>query len=167
MTTSKTARTLVALGTAAALAIPATAVAKGGGDHPSGRGAEHGSNSHKPKSATYVFKGLVSGVGADGSVQVQVAGGNSRGRGLKGQTLTFDVSTARLTVADVNGDGKRDLGDVAAGDRVVIQAKLPATLDTSAPLAARRVVDQGPVKPADDSADDDGQAPVAPATPTD
>jgi hypothetical protein len=148
-------RALAALGIAAALAMPAAALAKGGHDA-GGKGAEHGAKSKKPKkpkTATYVFKGTVAAV--DGTtVQVEVAGGNSRGRKYKDQTLGFDVANARLKVRDANGDGKRDLADVAVGDRVVVQAKLPkGALDTSGALAARHVLDQGPVKPQDPPAE--------------
>jgi hypothetical protein len=147
-------RTLAALGLVAALAMPAAAVAKKD-DAGHGKGAEHGKKAKKPKTETYVFKGAVSAV-AGGTVQVHVAAGNNRGRRYKGQTLNFDLAKAKVKVHDANGDGKRDLADVAVGDRVLIQAKLPrGALDVSQALPARQFLDKGPVKPKDDSAENE------------
>jgi hypothetical protein len=139
-------RTLAALGMVAALAMPTAAIAENdNAGH--GKGAEHGKKAKKPKTDTYVFKGAVSAV-AGGTVQVQVAAGNNRGRKYKGQTLSFDLAKAKVKVRDANGDGKRDLADVAVGDRVLIQAKLPrGALDVSQALPARQFLDKGPVKP--------------------
>ena|SRR5438067_7160424 len=145
---SKVMRPLVALGVVAALALPAAAVAHGGGH---GKGAFHGhkggkSAGHKQgkHGRALIVKGTVSAVGT-GTIDVLVTGGNHRGRALKGQTVTFDVSNARIVVADVNGDGSRDLADVAVGDRVVVHSRVDkgATVDPSQPLVAKRVVDQG------------------------
>jgi hypothetical protein len=149
-------RTLAVLGAAALVAFPAGAMAK------NDSGGGHGKSGHakppKVKVATYEFKGLVVAVG-DGTVQVEVKAGNSRGKKLKGQTLTFDVTKAKVKVADVNKDGKRDLADVAAGDRVNVQSKLPrGAVDTSVALPARQFVDKGPV-PAHEA-----PAPEAPAS---
>ena len=136
-------RILAALAAAAVIAFPAAAAAKSGADRGPGKPGEH-AESKRPKVATYEFKGLVVAVG-DGAVQVEVTHGNSRGRRFKGQTLTFDVTKARLSVADANGDGNRDLADVAAGDRVNVQAKLPrGAVDATQALPARRLVDKGP-----------------------
>jgi len=145
---SRLMRPLVALGVVAALALPAAAVAHGGGH---GKGAFHGhkggkSAGHKQgkHGRALIVKGTVSAVGT-GTIDVLVTGGNHRGRALKGQTVTFDVSNARIVVADVNGDGSRDLADVAVGDRVVVHSRVDkgATVDPSQPLVAKRVVDQG------------------------
>jgi hypothetical protein len=162
-----------ALGVAALVAFPAGAMAKNGNEH-GGNGknahaiAEHGQsgakhgNAKKPKLKTYEFKGVVAVVG-DGSLQVAISGGNSRGRKFKGQTLTFDLASAKLRVADVNNDGKRDLADVAAGDRLNVQAKL-AAVDASQPLAARVVVDKAvPAAPVTDQPADDQPAEEGPA----
>ena len=139
-------RSLAALGVAALVACPAAATAKsgsGGSGKAPDAGAKH--EGKKPKVETYEFKGLVVAVG-DGTVQVEVKAGNSRGKKFKGQTLTFDVTKAKVKVADVNNDGKRDLADVAAGDRVNVQSKLPrGAVDTSQALPARHFVDKGPV----------------------
>jgi hypothetical protein len=163
--------TLAVLATAALVAFPAGAMGKdgsgGNGKGKDGDAAAAGQKAPgKPKKAktdTYEFKGLVVAVG-EGTVQVEVTAGNSRGRKLKGQTLTFDVTKAKLKVADVNKDGKRDLADVAAGDRVNVQAKLPrGAVDTSQALPARHFVDKGPVPAPEAPADlKEPEAPEAP-----
>ncbi|HEX8054254.1 MAG TPA: hypothetical protein VF517_14785 [Thermoleophilaceae bacterium] len=149
---------LAVLGTAALVAFPAGAMAKsdhsGGKDKGGDKAAETSKGPKKPKVSTYEFKGVVGAVGA-GGVQVEVTGGNSRARGFKGQTLTFDVTKAKLKVADANGDGKRDLADVAAGDRVRVQAKLPrGAVDATGALPARQFMDRGPAA-APKAGDDD------------
>jgi hypothetical protein len=145
---SKSMRPLVALGVVAALALPAAALAHGGGH---GKGATHGNKGGKSAGhkqgkhgRALIVKGTVSAVGTD-TIDVVVSGGNHHARDLKGQTVTVDVSNARIVVRDVNGDGKRDLSDVAVGDRVVVHARIDkgATVDPSQPIVAKRVVDQG------------------------
>ena len=138
-------RTLMALGATALAAFPAAAAAKG--DH----GApDKGKPAHadRAKPTNYEFKGLVTAVGA-GSVSFEVRAGNNRGRKLKGQVLTLDVSEAKIVVRDVNKDGKRDLADIAVGDRVQAQVRARLrrgeALDTTTALPARHVIDKGPV----------------------
>ena len=175
-------RTLAVLSTAAFVAFPAGAMAKN--DHAGGHGkggkngkaaeANHPKKPKKPKVSTYVFKGLVTAVG-EGTVSVDVKAGNSRGKKLKGQTLTFDVAKAKVQVKDANKDGKRDLADIAVGDRVQIQAKLPrGAVDATATLPARHLLDKGPVpaaepeddaKPEDEKPADLPEAPEAPEDP--
>jgi len=150
---SRFTRPLVALGVVAAMALPAAAVAHGkAGQH--GRGAEHGQpgkHGNKPdKPIRYRalnVKGTVTAVGA-GTIDVLVKGANHHGRALRGQTVTVDVSTARIVVRDVNGDGSRDLADVAVGDRVLVQSRIAkgTTPDPAQPLVAKRVVDKGQKK---------------------
>jgi hypothetical protein len=45
-------------------------------------------------------------------------------------------------VGDVNRDGTADLGDVAAGDKVVVKVKAPKGDPGTQPFAARQLVDQ-------------------------
>jgi hypothetical protein len=98
------------------------------------------------KKVTYVFKGTYS---ADG---VKVLKGNKHVRraGLVGQTVAFDLSAARIVVADNNGDGKRDASDLRDGDKVLVQARLPRRNPGAAPFAARKLVDQTHAKQGDD-----------------
>jgi hypothetical protein len=143
---SKYTRTLVALGTVAALALPAGAAAKGhAGEHGKGKA---------PHARALNVKGTVSAVG-DGTIDVLVKHANHHGKALRDQTVTFDVSDARIRVRDVNGDGSRDLGDVAVGDRVDVHSRIAKgeVPDPAQPLVAKRVVDKGQ-KASDDGSDD-------------
>ena len=93
---------------------------------------------HGSKKVMYVFKGTYSAAG------VKVLKGNKHVRraDLVGETVAFDFSAAKVRVADVNGDGKRDLADVRDGDKVVVQARLARRDPGAAPFAARKLVDQ-------------------------
>jgi len=181
---------------AAVLAVPGTALAKG--DHAKKdkasekshkHGSKHEKKSKKDKAAkakkgkTYIFKGVYKGAGV-----VTVAKGNSRVRkgGYVGQDVTFDLSEAKLVVADTDGVPGITVDDVQAGDVVLVQARLPrgtkapvaeetteettATESTDDPVAeeapagdaikARKLVDKThpPVKDADDE-DEPAEAP--------
>ena len=118
---------------AAVLAVPGTALAKG--DHAKRHKATEKSHSKatstarsskKDKAAkkakTYVFKGVYKGDGV-----VTVASGNSRVRkgGYVGKDVTFDLLAAKLVVADTDGVPGVTAADVQAGDKVLVQARLP------------------------------------------
>ena len=162
---SRFRRPLVALGVVAALALPAAAVAKGPGGHGKdadhGKAGKHGKHGKAPKSRALNIKGTVAAVG-DGTVDVLVKSANHHGRALAGQTVTVDVSNARIVVRDVNGDGTRDLADVAVGDRVLVHSRIAkgATPDPAQPIVAKRLVDKGAPKsdpaPEDPGTGDDG-----------
>jgi hypothetical protein len=137
--------------TAAALAIalcaPAAAQAKPGNGH------GHPEHAHAQKAP----KGEV--VSVDGNVvTITVKRSNHHGRAAKGQQVQLDVSAARIRVKDVNGDGSRDVADVAAGDRVLAQVRVPrhAPLNLTQAFTARKLIDVGPV-PAKGSDDADEQ----------
>jgi hypothetical protein len=126
---SRTTRRAAAVIGTAALLLPSAAFAK---DKP----AKHA----KPvKTANYIFKGVWN---ADGTVTI--SGGNARVRkgGLVGKSLTFTLDAAKLRVADTNADGAVNAADVVAGDKVVIQARLPRSEPGEGPFAARKLVDQ-------------------------
>jgi len=127
---------MVALGVAA-LAVPAGAVASNG--QGKGHQGDHGKG-HGIKEVAWVFKGYYAGGGS-----IDVRHGNSRVRkgGFVGQTVAFDLSGARIVVRDVNGDGQRDLGDVAAGDWVLVKARLPRKDPGDQPFEAKRLIDKG------------------------
>jgi hypothetical protein len=151
-TARKLPRLAVAVAGAAALALPAAAAAKAHPEHADhGHGHGHGkSDSHhvaRPHTVQYVFRGTWSG-GA-----VQVTGGNNHVRraGLVGQSVAFDLTEARVVVADVNGDGARDAADLKDGDRVLVQARLPKQDPGDGPYAARKLVDRGAPSAADDT----------------
>ena len=119
------------------MAVPGTALAKSDhakGDHhknhkSSEKSHKHGSKHEKKskrnkvsKGKTYVFKGVYKGDGV-----VTVAAGNSRVRkgGYVGKDVTFDLSAAKLVVADTDGVPGITAADVQAGDVVLVQARLP------------------------------------------
>jgi hypothetical protein len=86
---------------------------------------------------SYVFKGSYSGAST-----VAVEKGNKHARDFEGQSVVFDLSAAKVSVADTNGDGAADVNDVVAGDKVVVKAKLPKKETPSQPIAAKHLVDQ-------------------------
>src|SRR3954452_13593340 len=116
----------------AAIAIPATAAANNG--HGQGHGQGHG-----PKAVSYICKGSYAG---GGSVDVNHGNGHVKRAGLVDTTVQFDLSSAKLTVADTNGDGTVDANDVATGDKVLVQARLPKGDPGAQPFAAKHLVDQ-------------------------
>ena len=122
-------RKLAAALGAAALAVPAAAVA-----HP---GESHGGGTTKP--AQYNVKGVYAGAGV---VSVDHANGHARKAGWKGTDVAFDFSSAQIRVADTNGDGVRDLADVAVGDRVKVKARLSKRDPGAGPYVAQRLVDK-------------------------
>jgi hypothetical protein len=146
---------------AAVLAVPGTAVAKN--DH-AGKGkakSERSAKAHKhekkakkaKKPASYVFKGVYKGDGV-----VTVSSGNSRVRkgGYVGQDVTFDLSKAKIVAADSDGVAGVSAADVKAGDKVLVQARLPrgtkapvteepaAEASTDEPVAEAPVADEAP-----------------------
>jgi hypothetical protein len=120
---------------------PPASVVEKKAQHKSHKEAKHGD-----KKVTYVFKGTWS---TDG---VKVFKGNKHVRraSLVGQTVAFDLSAARIVVADANGDGKRNASDLQDGDKVLVQARLPRRDPGAAPFAARKLVDQTHPKASDD-----------------
>lgn len=128
-------RTLIATLGVAALAIPSAAIASQGENHGHGQAKGH-SQTHN---VAYVFKGTYEGEGA-----VKVAHGNARVRkgGFVGQVVSFDLTGARITVADTNADTLTDVNDVAVGDKVLVKAMLPKSDPGTQPFSAKRLVDQ-------------------------
>jgi len=138
---------------AVALAIPAAAGAHGGPPPGVGHGHGHGNDGQQPSAESrshgrpnravgYVFAGTVKSI-AGNTVTVSVLHANHDAHALVGQDVEFDVSAARIVVRDANGDGKRDLGDVAVGDRVQVLARLPRDLSTATqPFAATALIDK-------------------------
>ena len=133
----------VALGVAA-LAVPGTALANGGDhvkkDKASEKSHKHGSKHEKKakkeksskakKGKSYIFKGVYKGEGV-----VTVASGNSRVRkgGYVGTDVTFDLASAKIVAADTDGVAGVTAADVKAGDKVLVQARLPR--GTKAPVS--------------------------------
>ena len=91
-----------------------------------------------------VFKGrVVSADAATGTVVVRVRQRNRWARVWRGEEVTFTLDGARIQVADVDGDGTHGVSDVAAGDRVVVKARVArGAADDGTPIAALRLIDQ-------------------------
>jgi hypothetical protein len=136
-------KTALALAAVTAVAAPAAALADKGGapnEHASGHAAEASSHGVGPaKGVAYVFKGIYAG---DGVVSVAKGNAHVRKSGLAGTDVTFDLATAKLSVADTNGDLAVTVDDVVVGDKVVVKAKLPKREPGTGPYAARQLVDQ-------------------------
>ena len=94
----------------------------------------------RAQKVTYVFKGTFNV--ADSSVTSSRATSTSAAPASSASTVVFDLSAARVVVADNNGDGKRDAADLQDGDKVLVQARLPRREPGAAPFAARKLVDQ-------------------------
>jgi hypothetical protein len=132
---------------AAALILPTAAVADPG----------HGKGHQKPKAktVTFVFKGTFT---APGTVKVVSGNAHVRKGGYVGQSISFDLATAKIVGVDTNADQKVDLSDVADGDKVLVQARVtkrtkyvaPAEGETVAPIVARKLIDQT-VSPTEDA----------------
>lgn len=160
---------IIATAAALALAVTPAALAKKGsesnakGKEKSALKGQNGKGKGKNKAKTVVVKGTV--VSADAAtVIVNVTKGNRRGRDYLGE-VTFTLADAKLSVADSNADGVVDGTDLLVGDKVVVQAKLPARAEGDLSYPARKVVDQ--TNPAED--DDEVETPEvvepAPVTP--
>jgi hypothetical protein len=148
----------LALGVAA-LAIPAAAVARPGHGHANGHGKHGHANAHRHGHANghgkqhpvgYVYKGTYEG---DGLVNVEHGNAHVRKAGLVGQDVQFDLTGAKLSVADTNADSIIDATDVLVGDAVVVKARLPKHDPGSQPFAARHLVDQTNPATEDDAGD--------------
>ena len=154
---------------AAVLAVPGTAVAKG--DHGKGHGKakhekaehhkshEHGKKHKAAKKAkkpkNFVFHGVYKG---DGVVTVVSGNGWVRKGGYVGKDVAFDLSAAKLIVADTDGVPGVTAADVQADDVVLVQARLPRGSKAPEPVEAPQ--------PADGTAEasgDDAPAEEAPA----
>ena len=139
---NKSALRSAALGAVLALAAAPAALAArpddpGSQGHGHGQGGAHGKGA--TKGVTYVFKGTYSGAG---SVDVDHGNAHARKAGLVGGSVSFDLSAAKLVVADTVPDGVLTADDVVAGDRVVVKARLPRKDPADQPYAARQLVDQ-------------------------
>ena len=136
----RSTRVIAALG-AAALLLPSAALAKSKPhDKPVKKPAPSLSQPAPPKPAavSWVFKGIWH---IDGTVTVRHGNSRVRKGGYIGQIVAFDLTSAKLRVADTNGDGVITVADLLEGDKLVVKAKLPRDPGPQ-PFAARMVVDQ-------------------------
>lgn len=158
----KTRIIALALGVAA-FAVPAAVASPGHGKaHERGAAKQHAKDGSKTKKAhkvTFVFKGTFTAPGT-----VEVASGNAHVRkgGFVGQSVTFDLATAKVAGVDTNADLKVDVTDVADGAKVLVQARVAKGTKFTSPtedapavaIVARKLVDRSA------AADDAAPAPV-------
>jgi hypothetical protein len=135
----RSTRIVAALG-AAALLLPSAALAKSKAHDAPVKPAPTVSQQapSKPATVSWVFKGTWH---IDGTVTVNHGNSRVRKGGYVGQIVAFDLTSAKLRVADTNGDGVITVADLLEGDKVVIKAKLPRDPGPQ-PFLARMVVDQ-------------------------
>jgi hypothetical protein len=125
-----------------------------GGKH--GQGGQHGqggTHRHVPTVALVASGTVVSIDTTSGTAVVEITHTNHHAE-LDGTQLTVDLTKAAISVADVNADGQQNMADLAAGDQVLVQARVPLRGALSGALVAQRLVDQ--THPAD--SDDDGSS---------
>jgi hypothetical protein len=143
-------RVIATLLGAAALAVPAAAVADPGQDKSDGKQTAKEvvkGKGKKAKKRMYVFKGSFA---APGTVQVRSGNDHVRKGGFVGQAVTFDFADAKIVAGDTNADQKVDLADVKDGDLVLVQARMlkgteyapAAEGEIAEPLAARKLIDK-------------------------
>ncbi len=111
-------------------------------DNPGSQGQGHAGGHSKAGGkavVSYVFKGTYAGAGG---VDVDHGNAHVRKANLVGTTVSFDLTNARVVVADTNTDGTANADDVAAGDRVVVKARLPRKDPGDQPYGAKQLVDQ-------------------------
>jgi hypothetical protein len=121
-----------------ALASVSPAAAHPGNGH--GHGPSTAPGHTKTHNVTYVFKGTWNAT--DGTVTVKHGNHHVRKAGLIGQTVSFDLTSARLVVADTDGNGSKTTADIKDGDTVVVKARLPRKDPGSQPFKAKMLIDQ-------------------------
>lgn len=101
----------------------------------------HERHAQRPdREVAYVFKGSFHTAGS--TVSVVQGNRHARRAGLVGQDVAFDLSAARVRVADLNGDGMRNAADLQEGDMVVVKAFAPHRSALTGRFVAHKVVDQ-------------------------
>lgn len=142
-------RTVLSALAVAALAVPAAAGAKPGGGKGHGKPA---AKTKQVKKVTFVFRGTFT---APGTVAVDAGNAHVRKGGFVGQTVTFDLASAKVVVADTNGDLALDVTDVKDGDRVLVTARIARSTKYAAgaeAVVARKLVDKSNAPVEDDEA---------------
>jgi hypothetical protein len=130
---------LLVTGAIAAASITPTSALAGNG-HGHGQGQQHSQSHHKVHNVTYVFKGTWNA--ATGTVTVKRGNAHVRKAGLVGEDVQFDLTGAKLVVADTNGDSTITADDLKDQDKVVVKARLPRKDPGTQPFKAKMLVDQ-------------------------
>jgi hypothetical protein len=168
-------RKLAAFGAALAIGALPVGLAQADSSHGKGHGRDHApglqhqtTTQQHSHAVAWIARGTVKAVDANAktltvSVFDRKGATNHHALSWRGQDVTFDVSKARLNVHDVNGDGKRDLADVATGDIARVLAKLPRAPKTGAkaadstPIPAKRVTVKHPGSQPEQTTSEDEQ----------
>jgi hypothetical protein len=160
-------RPAVVLLTAATLALPAAAVAAPGQNKSAG--ADGGNRvsakvkakerKERIKPGNYILRGTYDAEA--GSMDVSSGNRAARRAELLKSDVVLDLSRAKLSVADRDGDGRATSADLATGDRVVVQLKLTRSALASGPLTVRRLVDRTAPPSAEEVAPATGEGPSA------
>jgi hypothetical protein len=139
-------RTILALTAVAAIAAPTAVAAPGKSADKPAKQEKASKGKGQSKGKMYVFRGtFVSGDAAANTVVVKVEKANGRAKKFNGSEVTFSLAgLKKLHVADTNGDGKKDLADVKAGDRVQVQSKLTKLTEAAQPFAAKKFQAKAP-----------------------
>jgi hypothetical protein len=95
--------------------------------------------SKNAKKVPYVFRGVYTGKNS-----VKVENGNSwvKKAGFVKKTVKFDLTDSKVTAEDNNADGKVDLKDIKAGDKVAVEARLPRADHGKQPFKASRLLEE-------------------------
>lgn len=153
---SKSMFRVIALLAVSALLVPAAAGAKQGQGKSQGKGQANAKSKSKSKgkakgkskqrknpTVTYVFKGTISAIDATAkTATVNVTRTNKHGRSYKGQEVGFDLSSAKVSTADVNADTSEDLADFAVGNAVSVKVRMPKRGAGDPPFTARQIVNR-------------------------
>ena len=138
---TKLTRFATLTGLLAALAIPGTALAHGGGpshdpsdlddsaaqtqEDRGARAREDGAERKAGRLRHTEFRGTVKAVDAEAKTVTVTVARAQQWRALRGKDVVFTITAdTRVQTADRNADGARDLADVAAGDRIRVVARV-------------------------------------------
>ena len=149
---TKLTRFATLTGLLAALALPGTALAHGGGpshdpsdlddsaaqtqEDRGARAREDGAERKTERAERKAerkagrlrhteFRGTVKAVDAEAQTVTVTVARAQHGRALRGKDVVFTITTdTRVQTADRNADGARDLADVAGGDRIRVVARV-------------------------------------------
>ena len=86
--------------------------------------------------------GTLAWIERDGRVAVlRVRDTNRRARAFRGRSVTIDLSAARVSVRDRDGDGRGSIADLVPGERVSVRANVDRWFsELPSVIAARQIV---------------------------
>jgi hypothetical protein len=89
-----------------------------------------------------VLTGTLAWIERDGRLAVlRVHDTNRRARAFRGRNVTVDLSAARVSAPDRDGDGRQSVADLLPGERVSVRANVDRWLsELPRTIAARQVI---------------------------